>query len=301
MERPAHVLTVPRWTSVIYGLQILLAIIILGLDAYGIHWIPYDALIFSLVAALVTMLVSGYILLTSLSLHNLYNMYVVLALHILMIIFWIVDMGLVANLARIWAGPECSYSYYYGYYCTYGKKRSLPLSFDKRDTTTFSAYYRALAAGAFFGSCQFVLWVLTTVLTIIHLNKHRSGQVPSASNPPAYVEHGHAGQGVPLESKFAHNVQTQPQPQQNPYQQQPQQVYSAVSTPQHQPAQPVYGQQQQSPYNTYPQDPINRGQTISPVTQQHTGYSNTGTVSELSTPQHTGAPYNPNVSELSTK
>jgi hypothetical protein len=224
-------------------------------------------------------------------------MYVVLSLHILMIIFWIVDMGLVANLAHIWASLECSYDLYYTY-CSF--KRSLPSSFEKRDTTSFSAYYGALAAGAFFGSCQFALWVLTTVFTVIYLNKHRSGQMPSASNPPAYMEGGHAGQDVPLASKFAHNVQTQAQPQQNPYQQQPQQTYSAAQTPQQQHAQPVYGQQQPSPYNTYPQDPVSRGQNISPVTQQHTGYSNTG-VSELSSPHNTGTPYNPNVSELSTK
>jgi hypothetical protein len=49
-NRPANVLAVPKWTVIIHGVQMLLAIIILGLDAYGIRWIPYNALIFSLVA-----------------------------------------------------------------------------------------------------------------------------------------------------------------------------------------------------------------------------------------------------------
>jgi hypothetical protein len=47
--RPAHVLAVPQWTLIIHIVQAVVAIIILGLDAYGIRWIAYNALIFSLV------------------------------------------------------------------------------------------------------------------------------------------------------------------------------------------------------------------------------------------------------------
>lgn len=47
--RPSHVLPVPRWTLIIHGAQMVLAIVILGLDAYGIRWFPYNVLIFSLV------------------------------------------------------------------------------------------------------------------------------------------------------------------------------------------------------------------------------------------------------------
>lgn len=49
-EPPPHVVRVPRWTFAIHGVQALFAVIILGLDAYGIHWIAYNALIYSLVA-----------------------------------------------------------------------------------------------------------------------------------------------------------------------------------------------------------------------------------------------------------
>lgn len=80
-------------------------------------------------------------------------MYIVLALHLLMVIFWIVDMGLVADLARSWASPQCVYSYYWDTsYCNYGKGA---LANSKREeTTTIGAYYGALAAGAFFGSVE---------------------------------------------------------------------------------------------------------------------------------------------------
>ena len=66
------------------------------------------------------MLFTVYIIATSLFVHKLYNAYIVLGLHALMTIFWVVDMGLVANLARIWSGPHCHYYYAYGYssyYC----------------------------------------------------------------------------------------------------------------------------------------------------------------------------------------
>jgi hypothetical protein len=49
-ETPPNVIRVPRWTLALHVIQFVFAIIILGLDAYGIKWIPYNALIFSLVA-----------------------------------------------------------------------------------------------------------------------------------------------------------------------------------------------------------------------------------------------------------
>jgi hypothetical protein len=46
---PSNVLAVPRWLIIIHAVQFLFAIVVLGLDAYGIKYIPYNALIFSLV------------------------------------------------------------------------------------------------------------------------------------------------------------------------------------------------------------------------------------------------------------
>jgi hypothetical protein len=42
-------LPVPRWTIFVHAAQMLLAIVILGFDAYGISFIGYYALIFSLI------------------------------------------------------------------------------------------------------------------------------------------------------------------------------------------------------------------------------------------------------------
>jgi hypothetical protein len=140
----------------------------------------------------------------------------------------------------------------------------------------------------------------------MYLNKHRTNSNSSAQTPPTYTG---GQQNIPLEQKYDHNSQPeaqpsyqQPQQHQQPYPAQPQGQYMQ---------QPMYNEQQQ--YAPYPQDPVHRGQTVSPVssvgynappqsdfTTPQQNYSAPANASELSTPQHTG-PYNPNVSELSTQ
>jgi hypothetical protein len=42
-SRSAHVIELPKWVLVVRGFQLLLAIIILGLAAYGIYWVAFGA------------------------------------------------------------------------------------------------------------------------------------------------------------------------------------------------------------------------------------------------------------------
>ncbi|KAF2738391.1 hypothetical protein EJ04DRAFT_549893 [Polyplosphaeria fusca] len=261
--RPANVLPLPRWTLIIHAVQVVLAIIILGLSAYGVHWIAYNALIFALVVCICTFGCCAYIFVSSLFIHKLYNKFIILAAHIWMIIFWLVDLGLVANLARIWGAYENFGGYSYGGYCYYYcyNKRDLA----KREDTTYGAYYGALAAGAFFAAVQFGLWVASAVIVGMYINKSNNNSTP----PPAYPAAG--GQAVAMdkpEGTYGY------------------QANSVAPTPQPQPAQPSYVQQPQATYNqgysSYTQDPVNREATVSPA-------------SELSSP-HPG--FNPNASEL---
>jgi hypothetical protein len=154
-----------------------------------------------------------------------------------------------------------------------------------------------------------VLWLLSAVFVIIYLNKHRSGTAtaPSGAAPPAYTG---GQQPIPTENKYAQ----QPQ-QQTPYQQpvqpaQPQQSYPTSQTPQpgqygQQPGyvqQPGYGQPQQQPYGQYPQDPVNREATVSPVSQAGYTTVTSPNVSELgSQPQQHQHNYDPNMPELGHK
>ena len=80
-----------------------------------------------------------------------YNMWAFLALNIWMIIFWIVQFPLVANLASLWH-LSCTYDPFYGEFCTFGKRDLSGL--EKRTPTTYDTYYGALVAGALFGAAE---------------------------------------------------------------------------------------------------------------------------------------------------
>lgn len=252
--------------------MILVSVIVLGLAAYGVHYIEYNGLIFALVTAILTMGISAYVICSTLFLQNLYNGFVVLGLHILMVIFWVTELGLVANLARIWSGSYYT-TYSYGYDWDWSYKRSL----NKRaeESFTYEGYRGALIAGALFGAVNFVLWIVSTVFVIIYLNKSRShsGTTTAHHAPTGGAPNYGGNQAIPVEQKYDPPVPA------------PQQQYAQ---------QPVYGQQQQQqqPYGQYPQDPVHREQTISPVSQA--GYA-AAPQSELGNNQ----PYHHNVSELS--
>ncbi|KAF2271098.1 hypothetical protein CC78DRAFT_528035 [Lojkania enalia] len=292
----ASVLPVPRWTLILHGVEIFLAVLILALSAYGVHWIAYDYLIFALVVCICTFGVCIYIFLSSLTFYHLYNAWVVLGLHIWMVIFWIVDLGLIADLARLWATANSLFDSYSSDYYDLGdwgfRKRELSF-YDLNWTSTsydgfsYKAFYGCLAAGAFFAAVEFVLWVVGLIIVSIYIHKRRVDGAAGA--PPAYANNG--GQAVVMENKPQHQFQQQP--------------VSGAPNPQPQYAQPVYVQQPQQPQQAYNQqftgayqDPVNRDATVSPVSQAT--YQNT---TELATPQHTGGHnpgYNPNASELSS-
>jgi hypothetical protein len=278
---------VPRWTIAVHAVQLVFAIVVLGLDAYGIRYIPYNALIFSLVVCLCTMAVCAYLIAAQTFLHNMYNVYIALAVHAWLLLFWVIDLGLVANLAAMWGNGDRCFTTSYGWGGTYCYTKRDLAHVAKRDYgyTTYAAYYGALAAGAVFAAVQLVTWTLTSFILIMSWNKHRTAAVnvhPGQAPPPQYAN---TGQAVPMEK----------------YGQPP-----AVSTPQATYAQPV-----QQPYPPYAQDPVGRQDTVSPVSNVGGYAPPASTVSQLSSPQHTGQhayppnatevhtdPYNPHVPEL---
>lgn len=141
-------------------------------------------------------------------------------------------------------------------------------------------------------------WVLSTVFTVMYINKHRSNPTTAyQAAPPAY---NGGDQAVPLEQKFAQTAPAQPS-----YQQTPQTQYSQPAPQGQFVQQPVYNQQPQ--YTGQYQDPINREQTVSPVSQagyasppqQPINYNSNPNASELGASQNPAGYNNPNVPELS--
>lgn len=148
-----------------------------------------------------------------------------------------------------------------------------------------------------------VTWVLSAVFLLNHINKHRSEasnqtqlpQPPQPSQPPPQYAPNN-GQAIPMEKYNQPTVQpVQPMQPQGQFVPPPQQQFIAP----------------------YPQDPVPRQDTVSPVSQvgyvpqnpnmpemstpQHTGgYSPNPNAVEMMTPQHTEQ-YPPNASELATQ
>jgi hypothetical protein len=148
----------PRLALVaLHAFQLTLAIIILGLAAYAVRFIAYNVLVYTLVVAsqplasnmtciadvyqaICTILVCAYLVASHTYLKKIYSPYVAAAYHLWMLIFWVVDLGLFAHLAKLWQGPECTYRYQNGFTCA---------PYEKRDaTTTYGTFYAALVAGA---------------------------------------------------------------------------------------------------------------------------------------------------------
>jgi hypothetical protein len=42
MSRSGQVIPLPKWVLIIRGFQLLLAVIILGVSAYGIYWVAFN-------------------------------------------------------------------------------------------------------------------------------------------------------------------------------------------------------------------------------------------------------------------
>lgn len=85
--------------------------------------------------------------------HKLYSPYIAGAYHAWMLIFWIVDLALVAQLAKLWSDPECTYNLDNHHMCAPYQRRQATSS----RLMPFSTFYGALVAGAVLAA--FELWV----------------------------------------------------------------------------------------------------------------------------------------------
>lgn len=171
---------------VLHALQLLLAIILLGLSAYNIHYVAYNVLVYCLVAEICTILVGLYLIVKRYKHPEASSNFVNPCLHLWMLVFWIVALGLLASLAEHWQQPRCTYSFASGYKCTSFANRGLQ-THHKRDTTTYTAYSGALIAGAVFSSLEVTLWIITTSIVFLDAwQDHNSSPPPrSAATPQA--------------------------------------------------------------------------------------------------------------------
>ncbi|KZM19830.1 hypothetical protein ST47_g9167 [Ascochyta rabiei] len=160
-------------TLIAHVAQVVLAITVLGLAAYGVDYISYNVLIYSLVVAICSLVVSSWMIASRTFLAKFDNTYVSLGLHAWMLVFWVVDLGLTASLAHEW-NSQCNSSPESDKICS---------SFAKRDTD-FRTYSRALVASAVLNGLQVLLWIGTTTLLALDLKRRRSTVSPAPSGGP---------------------------------------------------------------------------------------------------------------------
>ncbi|KAH7078354.1 hypothetical protein FB567DRAFT_595958 [Paraphoma chrysanthemicola] len=131
----------------LHASQLILASGVLSLALYGVQYFAYNVLIYTIVASLCTILVCAYLMTSHTYLKRIYSPYVAAAYHLWMLLFWVVDLGLLAHLARLWISPECLYKYRNGFTCAPYSKRNGRMRYD--------TFYRVLVAGAVLAACEF--------------------------------------------------------------------------------------------------------------------------------------------------
>ncbi|KAG9242779.1 hypothetical protein BJ878DRAFT_154057 [Calycina marina] len=222
-----HVVTLPKWIFVIRIIQAVLAIVVLGLSAYGIYWVPYNSWCFALFVSLATLIVVGYNLLTThvAPCRPAYNYWAVLGLDIFMIVFWLSSMGALAATRAAFIYPATINGCYndgYGGVCF---KRSV---LGKRDVASYG-YLSMMSASAGISALEMILFIIVLVVFSIALRKHRAEKSHTAPVTNAKLE----TQSVPMNP-----VQHQQQPT---YAAQPQQPYAPQP---YSPAQPYVSPQE---------------------------------------------------------
>ncbi|KAG9205579.1 hypothetical protein G6514_007184 [Epicoccum nigrum] len=158
--------------------QIIVAVAILGLAAYGVDYIKYDVLIYSVTVCACSLLVSTWMIASKTVVRKYDNKWVSVGLHAWMNVFWIVNLGLTASLAKEWS-PQCSMDEMADKICsTYVTKRD----------TTFKVYFGALVGSASLIGVQVLLWLGTTALLALDLKQRRStvSQAPEGDSAPRF-------------------------------------------------------------------------------------------------------------------
>jgi len=165
----SHILPLPK---AVFGLriaQLVIAIVILGLAAYGVTFFAFDGDSLMLFTTLATMIITVYYIVAITALPAAYNYWAILSLDIFAVVFWVISFSLLAwEVAAYGWAVSYSYSYCDAYgYCY--KKRDL----EARATTNVYTYRNALAAAAGLGGLEFILFIVTLVITAIYLHRHR--------------------------------------------------------------------------------------------------------------------------------
>lgn len=105
-----HIPLYPQNFIALRIVQLVLAVIVIGLAAYGVAGIAFDGDVFIMVVGLMTLVVTIYYLVAEFSSPAAYNYWAVLALDIFMVVMWLASFALLASeVAAIYAYADSDY------------------------------------------------------------------------------------------------------------------------------------------------------------------------------------------------
>ncbi|KAI5925065.1 hypothetical protein F4810DRAFT_660819 [Camillea tinctor] len=234
-----HIPLYPKGFIAVRIIQLIIAIVCLGLCAFGVTYFVFAGNALMLFTAVATLITSIYCLVAHYGPPKSFNYWAILGLDIFLVIFWLISFAvLAAQVATIFALYD-GYNDYYDYY-----------GYDGVGTAVL-IYAACLAAAAGLGGLEFVLYIISLSIHGVMLHRHRKAglkAMPGSSSSGTL--------GATAVSAGGEKFQMQPQ---NP------QAYPTPGSPPP-PEQQMYApppQQQQQ--NFYPQ------QTPSPLSAQPTG------------------------------
>ncbi|KAI0388487.1 hypothetical protein F5Y17DRAFT_202169 [Xylariaceae sp. FL0594] len=215
--RPAgkeHVPLYPKGFVALRILQLVFAVVCLGLTACLLTIVSFDAADLMIFTSVVAILTSIYLLVAHFGPAAAYNYWAILGLDIFHVIFWLIAFALMASRAAMFG----VYSYYY-------------------DVATFSAI---AAAAAGLGGVEWLLYLISLIMHGLALHRHRKAGLHALPNKAGSntTTTPAAPNAVEVEDR-AEKFQMQPQePQQYQQYQQTQQTQQlqayyppAVNTP----------------------------------------------------------------------
>ncbi|RMZ71802.1 Integral membrane [Pyrenophora seminiperda CCB06] len=154
-----------RVTILLHAVRLLLALVILCLDAYAIHFSGDLAMVYSLILAISTILVCTYSIVCMRFFPSSYNCNLQVDLHWTFLFFWLVDLGLVGARAHQWQRATCSNSM-----APDGHVHCLGVGgvfvLENGTAAVVSMYTGTLVAGAVLAGFEITLWATMTFLFI---------------------------------------------------------------------------------------------------------------------------------------
>ncbi|KAI1334633.1 hypothetical protein F5Y15DRAFT_420720 [Xylariaceae sp. FL0016] len=242
-----HIPVYPKGFIAVRIIQLVLAVICLGLCAFGVTYLPLVGACLMIFTAVSTLITSVYMMVSHYGPPKAYNYWAVLGLDIFLVIFWLISFALLAAQVSAIFYYYDSYSYYY---------------YDDEYTDAGITLGACFAAATGLGGVTWILYIVSVAIHGVALHRHRkaglrcmpsaapstgAGSAPTGGEkiqmqPQQTAVYPQSNTPVPQQQMYA-----PPQQQQNFYQ--PQQSPSPISS------QPT-GNSYTHPQNMHPNQPV---------------------------------------------